>query len=119
MKRHIALFCAPQSLASLAQVHTLYRVEAERMLYRHMAIPIDSKCAALKTLTAHPHKALLVRSLTVEFPLHWDGKNVIVFAAAASLCDVLGRMPALIGLRIILPYREDATLKAQINQVLR
>jgi hypothetical protein len=89
------------------------------MLYQYMAMSIDSKCAALKMLMAHPQKALLVRSLAVEFPLCWNGKDAVVFTATASLCDVLGRMPALIDLRIILPHWQDATLKAQINQILR
>jgi len=118
LKHYIALFCTPGSLASLAQVHTSYRVETERVLYRHMAIRVKSNNVALSTLKDRPQKALLVQSLTVEFPLRWKGNNSI-FAVTALLCDVLSHTEALIDLRIRLPYQEYGTLKTHINQVLR
>lgn len=120
LKRGIAAFCSPKDLASLAQVHTSYQVEAERMLYRHMAaIQINSDSSvALNTLKTRPQKAIFVRSLTVEFPLRWNGIDVAVFAATASLCDALVHMEALVGLRIRLPYLEDDSIKTQINKIL-
>jgi hypothetical protein len=122
LKRPIAIFCTLGSLASLAQVHTSYQAEAESVLYRHMAIRVKSNNVALNMLEMlkdRPQKALLVRSLTVEFPLRGSGKLDAVFAATASLCDVLSHMEALVDLRIRLPYDEIDTLKVQINQVLR
>lgn len=118
LKRSIATFCNPKDLASLAQVHTSYQVEAERMLYRHMAIRINPDIVVLNTLKNRPQKAIFVRSLTVEFPLRWNGTDVAVFAATASLCDALVHMEALVGLRIRLPYLEDDSIKTQINKIL-
>jgi len=96
---------------------------AERLLYYNMAIRtgIKSDGAVLNTLRTYPHKALLVRSLTVEFPLCFleTGIEVIMRATATSLCEALCHMQALTDLRIRLPTLEDDSLKALVNHVLR
>jgi hypothetical protein len=115
LKRSIATFCSPKDLASLAQVHTSYQVEAERMLYRHMAaIQINSDSSvALNTLKTRPQKAIFVRQSNSRYA--GTGQ---VFAATASLCDALVHMESLVGLRIRLPYLEDDSIKTQINKIL-
>ena len=121
LKLHIATFCTPSSLASLAQVHTSYQVHAELYLYQNTAIYYtDSKDVVLDTLRNRPHKAGLVRSLTIELSPRLDtiDNDAEVFAAT-SLCDALCSMHSLMDLRIRMPdYDASTSWVAQINQVL-
>lgn len=104
-------------------MHTSYQLEAERILYRHVSVRFNRNVprGPLNTLKNCPQKALWVRSLTVEFPLHTSDMDAEVLAATGtmSLCTLLRHTRAVIDLRIRLPMSEDNLLTAQINEVLR
>ncbi|KDR81206.1 hypothetical protein GALMADRAFT_208024 [Galerina marginata CBS 339.88] len=106
LKHHIGTFCTPRSLASLAQVHTSYREEAERVLYKKIYLYIwkhSGEMRCLDTLSSNSEKAAFVHSLTVEFPSNWNKNRDESVRAVVALSSALCLMSALSDLRVRLP----------------
>ncbi|KDR81009.1 hypothetical protein GALMADRAFT_222602 [Galerina marginata CBS 339.88] len=131
IKDHILRFCSLSSLASLARVHTMYHVGAEREIYRAVTLSIsetstltpgiDSKTSrCLDTLSTIPEKASLVHSLTVSFPrkVPWTSKTC---AVPILLIKTLCHTHSLSDLRVHLNFEKrgmDAGLQMLISEVL-
>lgn len=98
-------------------MHTSYQEEAERALYQKLYIFTNHReVACLDMLFAHPRRASMVTSLTVEFPTKWDDNSRM---AAVSLSKALYHMQALSDLRIRLPFNNpEDSLREQLNHVL-
>jgi hypothetical protein len=105
-------------MASLAQVHTSYQREMERVLYHTLSVHTGfrNEVHCLDTLSANPEKASLVHSLTVEFPRAWTDES---HRAAVLLSNALGHMHALSDLRIRFPNGKPDPSQEQINTALR
>ena len=122
LKHYIGTFCIPSSLASLAQVHTTYRQEAERVLYKKIYLYIWNSEAkrCLDTLSSNREKASFVDSLTVEFPSNWNKHRDESLRAVVALSTTLCHTPALSDLRIRLPNsKPDDLLPERITDSLR
>ncbi|KDR81008.1 hypothetical protein GALMADRAFT_153378 [Galerina marginata CBS 339.88] len=124
---HIFKFCSSSSLASLALVHTSYRVEAEREIYRTVTLSlaepkIDPKVlGCLETLTINRKKTALVQSLAVTYPGEgrWTEEN---FNFVDLLAKRVSLMKSLLDLRMYIGFRQHGKqpdLRDYIRKVLR
>ncbi|KAJ4488975.1 Hsp70 protein-domain-containing protein [Lentinula edodes] len=122
LRCHIATFCAPATLASLALVHKSFQKESEAILYKQLNICLVSKNTKSRqiwtTLKLHTRKANLVHSLTIWLLPSWESPNHDIRTAYIELfCGALANMHALWELRLYFSHK-DMNWQMQIMAVL-
>ena len=115
---------SPRSLAALAQTHTSYQREAERVLYDTLFIfsANDNSLKCMETLATNPEKAALVHLLTVKYiTLHVHENNININRnqrVTTYLSKSLINMHSLSDFRVISCLSPFSEVEAQMIQSL-